>query len=60
MRAFVQLNRILTSHIEVSKKLKELEQKTIKNEKNIQIISEVIRQLMTKKSDCIGFLRGNK
>lgn len=57
MRAFVRLNRILSSHVEVSKKLKELEQKTLKNEGDIQSVVKVIRQLTSKKPSCIGFLK---
>jgi len=49
MRAFVKLNRILTSHVEVSRKLKELEQKTIKNEKDIQGVFEAIRRIIIQK-----------
>ncbi|OGC05245.1 hypothetical protein A2276_02795 [candidate division WOR-1 bacterium RIFOXYA12_FULL_43_27] len=56
MRAFVRLNRILSSHVEVSKKLKELENKTLKNEKDIQVVVEVIRQLTEQKPSCIGFV----
>ena len=55
MRAFVRLNRILASHVEVSKKLKELENKTLKNEKDIKAIVEVIRQLTSVKPSAIGF-----
>lgn len=47
MRAFVKLNRILSSHIEVSKKLKEIEEKTIKNEKDIQVVFDTIKKLIT-------------
>jgi len=55
MRAFVRLNRILSSHIEVSKKLKELENKTLKNEKDIQVVVKVIRELTSVKPSAIGF-----
>lgn len=60
MRAFVKLNRILTSHVEVSRKLKELEQKTLKNEKDIQGVFAAIRKLIIqdkKPVRKIGFVR---
>ena len=60
MRAFVQLNRILTSHIEVSKKLKKLEERTFENKKNIQSVFEAIRKLIAideKPEKKIGFMR---
>lgn len=58
MRAFVHLNRVLTSHVEVSKKLKELEQRTIDNKNGIQSVFTAIRKLATeeKKPKKIGFL----
>ena len=58
MRAFVKLNRVLTSHVEVSRKLKELEQRTINNEKDIQGVFKAIRKLITeeqKPKKRIGF-----
>lgn len=48
MRAFVRLARILTSHIEVSRKLNELEQRTIKNEVDIQGVFDAIRKLIAE------------
>jgi len=60
MRAFVRLNRILVSHVEVSKKLKELEQGVFENKKDIQSVFAAIRKLMTvedKPKKGIGFLR---
>lgn len=60
MRAFVKLNRILTSHVEVSRKLKELEQKTLKNEKDLQGVFAAIRRLIIQEGKPvrkIGFVR---
>lgn len=45
MRAFVKLNRILISHVEVSRKLKELEQGLWENKKDIQSVIAMIRKL---------------
>ena len=58
MRAFVKLNRLLTSHVEVSKKLKELDSKTSENKKDIQTVFEVIRRLKNERrlEGKIGFL----
>jgi len=60
MRAFVRLNRILVSHVEVSKKLKELEQAVLENKKDIQSVFTAIRKLMAvevKPKRKIGFIR---
>ncbi|MBM3245915.1 MAG: ORF6N domain-containing protein [Candidatus Omnitrophica bacterium] len=46
MRAFVKLRQILSAHKELSYKLKALEQKIEKHDKEIQDIFEAIRQLM--------------
>ncbi|NQU16918.1 MAG: ORF6N domain-containing protein [Candidatus Saganbacteria bacterium] len=63
MRVFVKLNRILTTHVEVSGKLKELEQGVLENKKDIQSVFGAIRKLMVveeKPKRKIGFLRGNE
>jgi len=46
MRAFTNLRRILTSHIEVSRKLKELEQRLDKNDKQIFAIFDAIKKMI--------------
>jgi len=60
MRAFVKLNRILSSHVEVSRKLKELEKGVLGNKKDIQSVFTAIRRLMEvedKPKKKIGFLK---
>ena len=47
MRAFVKLRQVLSTHKELAHKLKELEQKIEKHDKEIQNIFEAIRQLMS-------------
>jgi len=46
MRAFVKLRQILSTHKELANKLKELERKIEKHDKEIQLIFNAIRQLM--------------
>ena len=58
MRTFVRLKQVLSTHKELAKKLKELEQKTDKHDMEIQAIFEAIRKLMTppkKTKRKIGF-----
>ena len=59
MRAFVKLRQILSTHKELTHKLKELERKTEKHDVDIQSIFEAIRQLMApppeKPRRMIGF-----
>lgn len=50
MRAFVKLRQILSTHKELAYKLKELEQKIEKHEREIQNIFEAIRKLMAPAS----------
>ncbi len=59
MRAFVKIKRILSSHIEVSRKLKELEGRTDKNDAEIRKIFEAIQKMIAspEKEKRIGFLR---
>ena len=47
MRAFVRIKSILATHKELAGKLKELEEKFDKHDKDILVIFEAIRQLMT-------------
>lgn len=47
MRAFVKLRRILGAHKELTKKLRELEGHVGKHDREIQLIFEAIRQLMS-------------
>ncbi len=59
MRAFVKLNRFLSSHADLFQKLKEIESRTGKNEQEIKIVFEIIRKLMTieeKPKAKIGFV----
>jgi len=59
MRAFVRLKRILSTHKEVSRKLKELEQKYDKHDSDIRIIFDTIRKLIEPKEEKtkrIGFI----
>ena len=58
MRAFVKLREILSTHKELAHKLAELERKIDKHDKDIGLIFEAIRQLMTppeKPRRMIGF-----
>ena len=59
MRAFVKLRQILSSHKELAGKLKELETKIEKHDKEITLIFEAIRQLMEplpeRRKSSIGF-----
>ena len=59
MRAFVKLKRILASHKEVSRKLKELEQRMDKHGSEIQVIFDAIYKMInpaTKPKQKIGFI----
>ena len=56
MRAFVKLKQVLATHVEVSKKLKELEQKVGKHDSEIKQIFDVIKEMVEPKGK-IGFLR---
>lgn len=61
MRAFVKLNRVLTSHIEISKKLKELDERLAKTQEEVREVFAAIRKLTAiedKPKRQIGFLRG--
>lgn len=59
MRAFVKLREILLSHKELNQKMKELQRKVGRHDKEIQAIFEAIRRLMAapreKKKSFIGF-----
>ena len=59
MRAFVKLREILSAHEELAQKLKDLEQKIERHDKEIVAIFQAIRQLMappvTKSKRRIGF-----
>jgi hypothetical protein len=60
MRAFVKIRRLLATHIEVSKKLKELEGRLDKHDTEIKKIFEVIQQMIALPKlpeGKIGFLR---
>ena len=46
MRAFVRLRKMIISHEQLSRKLKELEQHIMNHDEQIQTIFEAIRQLM--------------
>ena len=46
MRAFVKLRNILSTHEDLKKKLKDLEQKFEKHDKQIKLVFDAIRQLM--------------
>ncbi len=59
MRAFTKLRRVLTSHVEVSRKLKELEQRVGNHDTEIKAIFEAIRKMVESKnkpSKRIGFI----
>jgi hypothetical protein len=58
MRVFVKFREILLSHKELALKISELEKKVARNDKEIQVIFEAIRQLMfepEKPKPKIGF-----
>ena len=58
MRAFVKLRGILSAHRELSEKLKQIEQRLGKHDKEIETIFHAIRQLMmqpVKLKTQIGF-----
>lgn len=58
IKTFVKLREILLTHKELAHKLAELERKTDKHDKDIGLIFEAIRQLMTppeKPKRMIGF-----
>ncbi|MFH1825832.1 MAG: ORF6N domain-containing protein [bacterium] len=60
IRAFVKLRRILSSHATLAKKLDELEQTTMQNSANIQVVFSAIRKMLAQpkpKPKKIGFLR---
>ena len=59
MRAFVKIKRILANHIEVSRKLKELESRINKNDAEIKKVFDAIQQMIAppSKEKQIGFLR---
>lgn len=59
MRAFVKLKQILSTHKEVSRKLKELEQRVEGHDIEIKAVFDAIRKLMEpnpKKTKRIGFI----
>jgi hypothetical protein len=59
MRAFVKLKRFLSTHKEVSQKLKELEQKFDKHDAKIKVIFNAINKLILpnkKRTKRIGFI----
>jgi hypothetical protein len=47
MRAFVHLRRMVSSHADLARRLKELEQRFEDHDEKIEAIFEAIRQLMT-------------
>jgi hypothetical protein len=47
MRAFVQLRKMIASNDELARKLRELEHRLEKHDKDIGLIFEAIRELMT-------------
>lgn len=55
MRVFVRIKQALATHVEVSRKLKELEGRVDKNDKQIADIMDAIREMV--KPERIGFLR---
>ena len=60
VRAFVKLRRILSTHKELAKKLKELENKVENHDSEIEGIFEAIRQLVAPEKESkkkIGFLK---
>jgi len=60
MRAFVKLRQILSTHKELAHKLKELERKFEKHDKEIIEIFEAIRQLIQSPEDSKRFVTGFK
>jgi hypothetical protein len=62
VRAFVRLRRVLASHIELAKKLEELEQRVGKHDEAIRSLVAAIRQLMaspqSEERSAIGFGAG--
>ena len=61
MRTFVKLKTVIETHKELAHKLAELERKIDKHDKDIGLIFEAIRQLMTppeKPRHMIGFKAG--
>jgi len=59
MRAFIKLKQVLATHKEISRKLKELEQKVGKHDSEIREIFAKIREMVEPKGK-IGFLRRNE
>lgn len=60
MRAFTRLRRLLTNHIEVSRKLKELEERMDKTDVRVEFIFETINRLLQTEDQPkkpIGFLK---
>jgi ORF6N domain len=57
MRAFVKLRQILSTHKEVSRKLKELEQRIEGHDKGIKSIFDAIRKLMEPERKTKGKIR---
>ncbi len=55
MRAFVKIKQALATHVEVSRKLKELEGRVDKNDKQIAEILDALREMV--RPEKIGFLR---
>lgn len=55
MRAFVRIKQVLATHVEVSRKLKELEGRIDKNDEQIAAIFAAIWEMV--KPEKIGFLR---
>ena len=63
MRAFVKIRQLFSSHEAILARLKELEQETGKNQADIQLIFETIRQMLTdegKPKGRIGFVAGTE
>ncbi|MCK4394128.1 ORF6N domain-containing protein [Candidatus Bipolaricaulota bacterium] len=62
VRAFVRLRRVLASHIELAKKLEELEQRVGEHDEAIRSLVAAIRQLMaspqSEERSAIGFGQG--
>ncbi|MBU0687738.1 MAG: ORF6N domain-containing protein [Candidatus Margulisbacteria bacterium] len=59
MRAFVKIKRILSTHVEVSRKLRELESKVDKHDSEIHKIFDAIREMISlpdKPKGKIGFV----
>jgi phage regulator Rha-like protein len=60
IKAFIKLREILSTHRELSRKLDQLERKIERHDKEIHVIFEAIRRLMSpsqSKSGKIGFYR---